>query len=908
MARFSPERWRTLSPYLDRALDTTDTAWRESLRTENPTLAADLEVLLAELAALRSEGFLEDGPPRPAESSLAGQVIGAYTLLSLLGQGGTGSVWLARRDDGWFVGQVALKLLHPVGAGPVGEERFKREGRILAKLKHPHIAHLLDAGVASGQPYLVLEHVEGEPIDAYCDRRRLGVEARVRLVVDVLDAVAHAHAKLIVHRDIKPSNVLVTAEGRVKLLDFGIAKLIEAEPGSSELTALTREGSRALTPAYAAPEQLEDGTITIATDVHAVGVLLYLLLTGRHPAGAALRTPAELVKAIVEIDPPPPSVAAGSDGPQGESALEAAAQRATSPERLQRTLRGDLDTIVAKALKKAPEERYASSGALAEDLRRYLGHEPIAARPDSLRYRAAKFVRRNRFAAASSAFVLLALLVGLGGTIWQARVAARQRDLALVQYGRAERINEFNYFLLAEAVPGGRPVTMREILTRAERVVGRQFESDEALSVELLTTIGGIYAVRQQDAEAGRILKRAYEASQQIADPAVRANATCNWARVVGTSGDFEGGKRLVDSALALTSAEERFDRIVAVCLLVRANIATEEGVPAVVVDSAQKALARVEGKPSAVPVTRADALESLAIGLAMQGDIAGSSRLYGQALDLLARMGRQDAADAGFVLHNWAMNLGYTSPLDALAMHRRMIAIFEGADPDAVPMPGRLNCGIALNRLGRYAEARTSLELVRAQARRQDNPTMLAISSLAIACASRNLGDLAAARAALAQAAATLQPFPAGHRARADLAREQGLLAAAEGRSDEARRLLSSALAIHEHVREKHASHVETLLALAGLELRLGSGAEAARHARAALAVAESFRGGAAASAWVGLSQLALGEIAETSGDAPAARPLFEQALGHMVPTLGEAHPAVVEARTRLVQRSGTS
>ena len=291
--------------------------------------------------------------------------------MSLIGQGGMGNVWLARRDDGRFEGRAAVKLLNASLVGRAGEERFRREGNILARLADPHIARLLDAGVSpSGQPYLVLEYVEGEPIDRHCDARSLGVEARLRLFLEVLEAVAHAHANLIVHRDIKPSNVLVGKDGQAKLLDFGIAKLLEGEGEAGAATALTREAGRALTPEFAAPEQMTGGAVTTATDVYALGILLYLLLSGRHPAGDALHSPGELVKAILETDPSRLSDAVSESRTQtAQIRQQNAVARATTPDGLRRQLEGDLDTIVAKALKKNPAERYASVTALADDLR-----------------------------------------------------------------------------------------------------------------------------------------------------------------------------------------------------------------------------------------------------------------------------------------------------------------------------------------------------------------------------------------------------------------------------------------------------------------------------------------------------------------------------------------------------------
>jgi eukaryotic-like serine/threonine-protein kinase len=328
MPPLDPERWRALSPYLDEALELSDEerpAWLAGIRTRDALLAADLQILLAHHENLRESRFLERVLPlalpwaaRAAETpSLTGQVLGAYRLVSAIGHGGMGSVWLAERCDGRFEGRAAVKLLNVALMGPAGEERFRREGHILARLTHPHIARLLDAGVSpSGQPYLVLEHVDGQAIDQYCIDHALGIEARIRLFLDVLEAVAHAHASLIVHRDIKPPNVLVSSDGQVKLLDFGIAKLLEDDgPWSTSAVTvasnLTREAGAVLTPEYAAPEQLARGQVTTATDVYALGVLLYVLITGRHPAGIALQSPATLVRAIVETEPPKMSDAAG---------------------------------------------------------------------------------------------------------------------------------------------------------------------------------------------------------------------------------------------------------------------------------------------------------------------------------------------------------------------------------------------------------------------------------------------------------------------------------------------------------------------------------------------------------------------------------------------------------------------
>lgn len=412
MAPPSPDQWRSLSPHLDTALDLTGedrSAWLSSLRAQDPSLADRLELLLDRHRALNQERFLLDRSIRlPFESGLSGKTLGAYRLIAQIGRGGMGSVWLAERNDARFERKVAVKFLNIALIGLDGEERFRREGRILGRLAHENIAELIDAGVSpAAQPYLVLEHIDGSHIDTYCDQRNLDTGARIRLFLEVLEAIAHAHANLVVHRDLKPPNILVRRDGRVKLLDFGIAKLLEDEDQSR---LRTLEGGRALTPEYAAPEQLTGAPATVATDIYALGVLLYVLLTGCHPAGPGPHTHPVLIKSILEVEPARPSDIVSLPG---AAAASHAARRATTPERLNRALRGDLDTIVGRALKKDPRERYASVNAFAGDLRRYLNHQPITARPDTIAYRTAKFLRRERRTVTAALFATLALIGAL---------------------------------------------------------------------------------------------------------------------------------------------------------------------------------------------------------------------------------------------------------------------------------------------------------------------------------------------------------------------------------------------------------------------------------------------------------------------------------------------------------------
>ena len=453
-------RWPLLSPLLDEVLDLdadARAARLATLRAQDPALAADLEALLERERALEQSDFLASPTAAPAPQAHAGQTVGAYTLARELGEGGMGTVWLARRTDGRFEGEVAIKFLKSGVLSQGGARRFAREGQILARLAHPHIARLLDAGMLpdSGGPYLVLEYVDGLPIDQYCEQRALPLRERVQLFIDVLAAVAHAHNRLILHRDLKPTNILVNAAGEVKLLDFGIAKLLvgdATQPGAMAATELTQQGGRPFTPMYAAPEQVQGGDVTTATDVYALGVLLFLLLSGRHPIDlhTAQRndTPLERLRALVEIEP------------RRLSDVVRAQRQAHGPRRAAE-LRGDLDTIVARALKKQPGERYANAEALADELRRWLAHEPIAARPDSAPYRVAKFVRRHRWSVAAGSVALASLCALTVLSLLQAQRAERAEQTARQRSAQAE---DLLGYMLGDFADKLRPLGRLELL------------------------------------------------------------------------------------------------------------------------------------------------------------------------------------------------------------------------------------------------------------------------------------------------------------------------------------------------------------------------------------------------------------------------------------------------------------
>lgn len=509
MSPITPDEWREISPHLDFALSVPPeerARWLASFRAERPDLAAFLEKLLEEHGALAEEHFLEREPLRPTnDTSLAGQILGTYKLISRIGDGGMSSVWRAERVDGRFERQVAVKFLHFAVSSRAGAERFKREGRIVGHLAHPHIAELIDAGVtADAEPYLVLEYVSGKHIDEYCDERMLGVDSRIALFLDILGAVEHAHTNLVVHRDIKPSNVLVSSEGEVKLLDFGIAKLLAPDADSIGATALTMEDGTAMTPLFAAPEQLTGGAITTATDVYSLGLLLYLLLTGNHPAGAGPHTALNLLKSITEVDAPLASQTVVSNG------AAYAERRGTTPEKLQRRLRGDLDTILAKALKKKPAERYASVAALADDLRRYIGNKPISARPESTPYRLRKYVKRHRFGVGLTAGIALLLVGFLVTQGIELRRITRERD-------RADRIANFmtGIFKVSDPNEGGsQGVTAREVLDKAANDIDSNLSQDPQLQAQMLNVMGRAYLNLGLFSRAESLFKKGIQASK----------------------------------------------------------------------------------------------------------------------------------------------------------------------------------------------------------------------------------------------------------------------------------------------------------------------------------------------------------------------------------------------------------
>jgi len=908
MSTLSSEQWRVIIPYLDRALAQADeerAAWLSSLAEENPVLGAQLRALLDEQRASVQEGFLEQGPvPLPLAPGLAGQSIGAYRLLTQIGQGGMGSVWLAERSDGRFERQVAVKFLNIALIGKGGEERFKREGSILGRLAHPHIAELVDAGVsAAGQPYLVLEHVEGDHIDRYCDQRKLDVEARVRFFLDVLVAVAQAHANLIVHRDLKPSNVLVRNDGQVKLLDFGIAKLLEGEAQDGSATVLTVEGGRAMTPEYAAPEQLRGEPVTTATDVYALGVLLYVLLTGQHPAGTGPHTPADLVKAIVDTEPTRPSDTVGSTRANGEITTANATRRSTTPDKLSRLLRGDLDTIVGKALKKNPQERYASVTALADDLRRYLSHEPISARPDTSAYRAGKFVRRNRLAVALAALALVGTMAGVAGTLVQARRARQQRDFAFGQLARAEAVNDLDSFLLSDAAPSGKPFTVNELLRRAEQIVEQQ-RGDNPTRVQLLVAIGRQYQDQDEDAKARHVLEEAYQLSRGLSEPSPRAQASCALGSAVARGTDRQRAAGLIDEGLRELPNQLQFalDRVF--CLLRGSEVARGQGATQKALDQARAAQGLLKSSPLRSEILDLRVLMDVAESYRVAGRYRDAIPVFEQASIVMDSLGRGNTETAGTLLNNWALALQlYGRQLEAEKLFRRAIDISSAGQSEEAVSPMLLNnYARTLRDLARLDEAATYAERAYARAKQSDARVILQQSTAMRARIYRDQHDFARASAMFAEVEPMLRRnLPPGHPGFALLASEKSLLELERGNLEAALLLANEALTkLEAAVKSGNGPEAVPWLLVrrSDVELRLNRPNEAAADASRALSLLQAVAQPGTFSSNLGHAYLSLGRALQAQGKGEEARALLHSAAENLQTTLGPDHPETRAAR----------
>jgi len=709
----------TLSRLLDEALERSPderTAWLESLGPEYDDVRPRLKRLLGAHGSPDASDFLGTLPKLgPSDTNLtespdestarSGTAIGPYRLVRQLAVGGMGSVWLAERIDGLVKRPVALKLPRGAWRRMGLAERMAREREILASLDHPHIARLYDAGIApDGQPYLALEYVDGRPIDQYCRDARLDIEARLRLFQQVVSAVSHAHARLVVHRDLKPSNILVTSEGQVRLLDFGIAKLLEqsAAPDS----ALTEVSGRALTPDYASPEQITGAPIGTASDVYSLGVVLYELLTGARPYRLKRGSPAALEEAILEAEPLRPSQVV--DGA------------------LRKALRGDLDWIVARAMRKEPDQRYPSADAFGADIERHLRQQPVEAAAPSAAYRLGKFARRHRVGLGISAVVMLALIGGIVGTttgLVRARTAEAaaqvSAEAARVDAATADRVTQFMLDLFKVTTPeeaDGRNVTAREMLDRGAARVRAELAQEPLVQARMLQALGDAYSALALYPEARSILEDAVSVARSLGQHGERNLALALYAlgQLRRRLDDAAGAESAVREALGIRERLDGADHVELGPLLNELAMLLRTKDPA----EAERLYRRTY---AILVAAHGPGNGDAGVVLANIGSIQSRTRRYAEARESLTQAlamvtehhGERDPRVAG-ILGNLALaerELGNTRR--ALELHSRDLELSTQALGPDHPAVGTiwLNLARSTQRLGDYATALDQVE-----------------------------------------------------------------------------------------------------------------------------------------------------------------------------------------------------
>jgi serine/threonine-protein kinase len=865
----TPERWLRLQdlfhgaalldpPERDAYLDAA-CAGDSELRQEAEALLSsrhDAEDLAGDID--RAAAAMLEGP------RLVGTHLGPYRLVKELGRGGMGRVFLAYRDDDQFQRRVAVKVADAAPAGDLSS-RFRSERQILAALDHPNIARLLDGGTtAEGLPYLVLEYVEGEPIDRYCDLRQLGVPERLRLFRVVCSAVHYAHQNLVVHRDLKPSNVLVTGEGTPKLLDFGIAKLLNPEL-LAQAPALTTALHRPMTPDYASPEQVRGETVTTASDVYSLGVLLYELLTGCRPLRLQGQTLA-LERIVSEVEPEPPSRAAlrpaETTGPTPE---ERARAHGTTPERLRRQLEGDLDNIVMMALRKAPARRYASAEQLAEDVRRAGDGLPVRARKDTLRYRMGKFVRRHRYPVGVAA-LFLALIVGFGVNRAQlAGALADERDQARQEAETARRVASFleDVFRLADPteVHTG-SVTAREILDRAAERLAQRGDERPEVRAELLDTMGEVYRHLGLYARAEPFLQDALAERRQ-------------------TLGDDN-----LATARSLLHLGEMRDE--------QARYAEAEPL-------LRAALRVREQRLSPDHLDVAEVRHALGTVLRREGQAAEAETMLRGALALRERA-LGDAVPVALSLERLAEVLEDKGELqEALALARRAVDITRrrlGEHVDTALCLDRL--GSLLRRQGDFAAAEGPIREALAIRRRQLGPSHPALASGLdnLANLLRDRGELAAAEPAYREALAIdVALFGDDHFDVASIRADLAELLLRRGRLDEAEELFTQSLEARSRSSPDSSFAFDAREGLARVAAARGDLARAETMFRQVLDARRQSGLGLPASSTL----LGLGQVLARRGDAIGGEPLLRQALALRLAVLPPHHWQVAEARAAL-------
>ncbi len=896
--KFAAQDWPAISALLDEALDLPAerrSAWLDELPAGSRAFRETLKQLLADHASVETQDFLrtlpkvgisaETSAPAPEEGS---RTVGPYRLLREIGRGGMGSVWLAERSDGLLKRQVALKLPHPGLATRAFGERLSRERDILASLAHPHIARLYDAGVTpDGQPYIALAYVQGQTLIEHCDARRLGVRERIALFQQVLDAVQYAHAHLVIHRDIKPSNVLVDEQGQVHLLDFGIAKLLV--DGQAHATELTLDAGAALTPDYAAPEQIAGAAISTASDVYSLGVLLYELLAGARPYRLQRLGQAALEHAVGAVEVPRPSTVAAAMPDAGPARRTTAAQ-------LARALRGDLDTIVLKALKKLPEERYTTVQALQLDLQRYLDGEPVLARPDSAAYRVRKFLGRHRWPVALGSALAAALLIGGSTAAWEAHVAARERDHALDLLARNEAVNEFLELFISEAAQSPRPITVSELLARSEALASAEFRRQPELQAVVLAMLGLHHRALGGGAKAEELLTRAVEAARGSHDVSLRARLGCQYAATIEMLGRIDEARQQLRSI----AGRDDIDPVTAAeCFAYLAFLDSDTNDGPAAIDDAHRALDRLKASPRASPSLEASYTGLLAFGLHLAGRNADAAREYAKVLARYAELGREASPNAIAIRSDFAVvNDGAGDPRSALSQYDENLALIAQRGTGPAPLFLLANRARALEVSGRASDAATAYGTALAAAQTSANVVVVRYCLLGLASVALDAGRLDEAQALAVRfaAAGSTPPAPGSQVALAEHIL-RGRLALARHRPQDANAEFTVAVG----ERRPNGATVTALNGRAEAALQEGRLDAALQDARDAAALAQTLQGGKPSSVRTGLALLTEGRILARSGDAAGAQAAYRSAQQHLSATVDAAHPALAQLQTLL-------
>jgi serine/threonine protein kinase len=878
------QEWAAIDPFLDQALELSG-AERDDyiarLALEHADIARVLEELLADRDLLESLGFLEQPVMALTEESLVGQQLGAYTIDSLLGRGGMGEVWLAHRSDGRFEGRFAVKFLDSYATSPRALDRFRREGRLLARLSHPHIARLIDAGVTSAdRPYLVLEYIDGERIDGYCDSHSLGVEARVRLLVDVLSALAHAHSNLVVHRDIKPSNVLVTKEGVAKLLDFGVGKLLhaEADTDTDEGSAPTRLEDSALTPEYAAPEQFLGEPASTATDVYQLGVLMFVLLSGRLPLATQGTTRAERVKAALDTEP---------------MRLSSAAARESRA-----ALRGDLDAIVSKALRKQPQERYATAAAMADDLKRYLGNEPVSARANLLGYRMRKFVQRYRAAVIGSSAAIVALVVATGFALTEMRAAQIQSDLSRAQAKRAEIQAEFVTLMMSTV--GDKPTTAEQLLDAGQQLLDKHYGDDPRFRAVALLNLSARYADLGLTKKAYALAQNVDALAHQLNDPLLIAGSQCALAEDEIDLGQTDKAVAHMTAGRTMLAALPNPDpRYLEDCTEVEADVADAQGNEAAAAQIATKALTMLEQLDETHDTRYPGLLGKASDYYKVSGDTHQGFEYMVRALNAYENNGLTNTDVYMTALHNMASSLsGFGEVREACSREQQLISRLQATGRTIITAMAVFH-GNCFLRLGHAADAFAWFD-----------------QGLRTAQAENEMSLVMHARAYRAKALIELKRYP---EAAADLDRvaalakqniAQGEIAAtravivsadlqlAQGRPDEARRTLDSLLPeLRAPKGDKRTLLPWALQWSTKVALAQKRYADAVSLAKELLQECERRARNPEVSADVGEASLLLAQAKGASGDKQGMHDAARQAVTSLTASLGPDHALTREA-----------